>query len=604
MRTDRLPIRGLAILAVLCAALSVVTESYGDPPRRVRFQLTDEPGSWFTSEAGPIAGTRSLAVAAPGTEVKFMGRSHTVHTMSTLIYPTGAVGMPFDTDATQGSRKVDLVTPGLYVFVCKIHPYMLGAVIVDDPSTTGLDLGESLSLIHGPVIPSSSDLATRLLRAFFIITNPGNWQDFSSSAPWHVTYPDVPVRITGGLVVNLRAVLNARYGNDTALPSLFTPAVPGVGEVWVNTQYEKTAGKSKPGTATRVDAKTWQVTRKVALPQINMNNPHNMWTDRNQELIYAAQWFDQRLTVFDRATGRLVRNLVVGQAPAHVMTRVDTDQVHVTVNGAKHEKAVVELSAGACHIERRLDIGRPHPHAHWMSHDGKTMVTPNMFTDDASTYDFPSDTHEVVPAGAMPIATGMMPDSSKHYVANYLGGSISVIATATHQLLRTIDLLANYNPITGEITGPVGGLPIQTPVSPNGRYMVTANTLTASIIVTDTLTDTIVKMLPCDAGCHGVQFGAKLGGGYYAYVSSKFANTLLVVDPDPNGDGIALDAALVGRLLLTATSSTARDDQITGLAGMGGQGVLPIPVVYNGWVQNLPEAWSRQLTERQRQPFP
>jgi hypothetical protein len=287
-----------------------------------------------------------------------------------------------------------------------------------------------------------------------------------------------------------------------------------------------------------------------------------------------------------------------------VMTRVDTDQVHVTVNGAKHEKAVVELSAGAGHIERRLDVGRPHPHAHWMSHDGKTMVTPNMFTDDASTYDFPSDTHEVVPAGAMPIATGMMPDASKHYVANYLGGSISVIATATHQLLSTIDLLANYNPITGAITGPVGGLPIQTPVSPNGRHMVTANTLTASIIVTDTVTDTIVKMLPCDAGCHGVQFGAKKGGGYYAYVSSKFANTLLVVDPDPNGDGSAADAALVGRLLLTATAATARDDTITGLAGMGGQGVLPIPVVYNGWVQNLPEAWSRQLTERQRQPFP
>ncbi|HEX6738514.1 MAG TPA: copper oxidase [Vicinamibacteria bacterium] len=575
-----------------------------DPPRRVRFELTDEPGSWYTSDDPPIAGTRSLVVGAPGTEIKFMGRSHTVHTMTTLLYPTGAVGMPFDTRATQGSLKVDLVTPGLYVFVCKIHPYMLGAVIVDDPATDGLDLGETVTLIHGPVIPTSSDLATRLLRAFFIITNPGNWQDFSRGGPWHVTYPDVRVRITGGAVVGLRAVLDSRYGNDAALPALFDPPVPGVGEVWVNTQYEKTAGKAKPGTATAVSASTWKVTRKVALPQINMNNPHNMWTDRGQELIYAAQWFDKRLTVFERATGRLVRDLVVGEAPAHVMTRVDTDQVHVTVNGSSSDSSVVELSPGAGHIERSLDIGRPHPHAHWMSHDGKTMVTPNMFTADSSTYDFPSDTHSLVPAGALPIATGMMPDASKHYVANYLGGTITVIATATGQVLKTIDLLANYDPISGAITGPVGGLPIQTPVSPNGRYMVTANTLTATMVITDTVTDTIVKMLPCDAGCHGVQFGAKRGGGYYAYVSSKFANTLLVVDPDPNGDGSAADAAVVGRILLTATAATASDDTITGLAGMGGQGVLPIPVVYNGWVQNLPEPWSKQLTDQQRQPYP
>jgi DNA-binding beta-propeller fold protein YncE len=597
--------RGVRVLrALLTVALTIAATAL--PARaadRLEFQLTDEPGRWYKSTAGPIAGTYSLAVASPGVEVKFSGRSHTVHTMTSLLFPTGADNMPYDTRATKSSNDVVLVTPGLYVFVCKIHPYMLGAVIVDDPLTTGLDLGETVTLVHGPVIPTSSDLATRLLRAFFIITNPGNWQDFRTST-WHITYPDVDVRITGGAVVNLRAVLNARYGNDTALPPLSNPATPGVGEVWVNTQFELTAGKEKPGSSTAVDATTWRVTRKVALPQINMNNPHNMWTDRNQDLIYAAQWFDTHLTVFERATGRLVRNIQVGHAPAHVMTRVDTDQVHVTINGKRDAHSVVELSPLAEGIERSLDIGRPHPHAHWMSHDGKTMVTPNMFTADSSIYDFPTDDATIAPAGALPIATGMMPDASKYYVANYLDGSINVIETATGRPLKTINLLANYDPITGAISGPVGGLPIQTPVSPNGKYMITANTLTATIVVTDTTTDTMVKSLPCDAGCHGVNFGAKLGGGYYAYVSSKFANSLIVVDPDPNGDGSASDAAVVGRLLLTASADTARDDTIVGLAGMGGQGVLPIPVVYNGWVQNLPAAWSAQLTAGQRNPFP
>jgi hypothetical protein len=101
-----------------------------------------------------------------------------------------------------------------------------------------------------------------------------------------------------------------------------------------------------------------------------------------------------------------------------------------------------------------------------------------------------------------------------------------------------------------------------------------------------------------------VNFGAKRGGGYYAYVSSKFSNELLVVDPDPNGDGSAADAVIAGRVLLTADGDTNADDLVIGNAGMGGQGVLPIPVVYNGWVQNVPNSIEfKALTCEQRHPL-
>lgn len=196
----------------------------------------------------------------------------------------------------------------------------------------------------------------------------------------------------------------------------------------------------------------------------------------------------------------------------------------------------------------------------------------------------------------------MIPDGSKYYVSNFLDSTLSVIETDTGRVLGTIDLLANYDPITGRILGPVGGLPVQTPVSPDGKYMVTANTLTGTITIVDTATDAVVNALPCDPGCHGVQFGAKAGGGYYAYVASKFSNTLLVVDADPNGDGNTQDAAVAGRVLLTASPHTATDDRITGNPGMGGQGVLAIPVVYSGWVQNLPAFWKDRLTPAQRDP--
>jgi YVTN family beta-propeller protein len=571
----------------------------------VEFGLTDNPGHWFQVKNGaPIAGSRSIAVATPGVQVRFSFQdSEGVHTTTSLIWPTGARNMPFDT-GTPGEGRNVLTTPGLYVFFCKIHDYMLAAVIVDDPATPGLDLGETITLANGATVPTSSDLATRLLRFFFIDTNPANWQDHSLKT-WHINYPSVNVRITGGAVVNAADVLTARYGNDTPLAQPFNPATPGVGEVWVDTQFELTAKKDKPGSATQVNATSWNPVRKVILPQIKMNNPHNMWASRDQSLVYQTQWFDKRLTTFDRATGRLLHDVEVGPDPAHVMTRVDTDQLHVSLEGEDQRTAVVQLEPGGATIDRRVDIEEGHPHAHWMGHDGKTMVTPNAFTRDSTIFDFNTNAvRDLVPVGEAPIATGMMPDDSKYYVSNFLDSTISVIRTATGAVIKTIPLLANYNPISGAVTGPVGALPIQTPVSPDGKVMVTANILTDTITIVDTKSDTLVASLPCDAGCHGVQWGAKHGGGYYAYVSSQYSNTLQVVDPDPTGTGDLTKAAVVGRILLKTQPSTITDDRIVGNDGMGGQGILAVPVVYNGWVQNLPAAFQQLLTPAQLNPFP
>jgi hypothetical protein len=93
------------------------------------------------------------------------------------------------------------------------------------------------------------------------------------------------------------------------------------------------------------------VTRKVALPELNFNNGHNMWANRDQSLIYNTEWFGNRLVAFERKTGKLTSVLEVGADPAHVMTRTDTGQVHTTLNG---EDAVIEASPGARGIDRRI----------------------------------------------------------------------------------------------------------------------------------------------------------------------------------------------------------------------------------------------------------
>ncbi len=97
-----------------------------------------------------------------------------------------------------------------------------------------------------------------------------------------------------------------------------------------------------------------------------------------------------------------------------------------------------------------------------------------------------------------------------------------------------------------------------------------------------------------------MNFGAKKSGRYYAYVTSKFANRLIVLDVDPNNNGEAEDSVIFGSVLLANDNPAYRDDTIKGNKGMGGQGVQPVPNVYNGWVQKLPGSYKAQLTQEQR----
>jgi len=645
----------------------------------VSFEAGDRPGNFFTcsntgnsaSGIGCVpasiggAGQRSLAVIRPGETVgfpSFSGEASTIHTALSLIWPEGAPTRPqgvpptpgdnlmpfkaaidFRHPAPGGVATVKLDAPGLYVFICDIHVYMFAAVIVDDPETPGLDLGKNITLVAGPgdgnpplPFPTYSDLAVRLLRTFFIITDPGNWKDYTKRT-WSPAFPAVPVRVCcengKDKVLDLSAALSIGTVDLNAQENkLFNPKTAAMGEVWVNTQFELTAGKSKPGTATAINGADWKLTKKVALPARNMNHPHNMWTDKDQNVIYQTQWFDERLAVFNRTTGAFIRELNAGPAPSHVMTRANNDQVHVAQNGGNNVREFDSLANSnvflndipmtSGYVDNSDITNATHPHGHWMSADGMKMVTPNENVSTSTVYNFADGSRTPILTGAVPIATGMMPDSSKYYVSNLLGHSISVMDMGSNTEIKKINLIANYNPVTGAVVPDpvsgktfVGALPIQMPVSPDGTNMVTANTLTGTITVVDTrpglpTTDTVVAMLPCDPGCHGVQYGAKQPtrdnpkGGYYAYVASKFSNALIVVDPDPNGDGNPSDAAIVGRVLLAGKASTVQDDKVIGNPGMGGQGILTIPVVYNGWVQNLPAGWCKQLTASQRNPYP
>jgi len=631
-------------------------------------------GSGFDDSLG-----RSLAVISPGETVLFnMKDSQTKHTITALIYPedaqpaAGNVGGNgllsqldlgfFDTQLgirgssflTDGEGKaLELNDEGLYVFVCKIHPYMFSAVIVDDPTTNVnssvlnaplplLDFSDSLVVmtrtgtldnsVFPTVIPPTHALALELLKDFYVITDPSNWKDYEKGTHTVNVAPVLITTNTEDLVVGMHAdgadtlalagalgitktngdapatVTGLALDSNMTIGAINEPTTPGVGEVWVNTQFERTVNKNphgtpydKPGTVTVIDASNdWDVKKKISLPEIDMNHPHNMWTDSKNEVIYQTQWFDSRMVVIDRESGEMIKDNFVGQSPSHVMTAPDTGKIYIAMNG---EEQVAELDPVTFETTKQISTGfRSHPHGHWISSDGQYMVTPDFISLTSTIINLNDNTSEkavyagapsliekaVYPGNALmtavtapgqsvllaPIATGMMGSGEKYYTADFLGNTISVVDLNTKEIIKQIDLL-----------GVGAGLPIQTPVSPDDKWVVSAHVLGPKITVIDTSTDEIVATLNCDPGCHGVQWGAKDGSdGYYAYVSNKFSNALLVVDPDPNSDGDGSDAVVAGKILLNKQFATDTDDKIIGYDGMGGQGILAIPNVYDGWI--------------------
>ncbi len=680
--------RYVSVGAALCLAAGIAGCSGEDaaPPNpgaepaaaaAVNFRVTDIPGHFFDLDGmtNPHKATRSLAIVPRGSKIKFWQDINGVkvaeskHTVTSLVWPsTASVSERIDqATANQANHSVTLHTPGLHVFVCKLHPYMLGAVIVDDPTTKtasnapALDLGDQLTLLTkrdvtdptNLTFDSNSDMGLRLLRAFFIVTEPSNWKDYTKvGQPYKPSYPAVSVVLTSGaLVDDLNKALQNAFDGDT-IQAQQNPNTKGVGEVWVDTQFELTEkkGPNFPGTITVLSATDWNLTRKIGLPDQKMNNGHNLWPSHDQKVMYQTEWQGSSLFVINRETFDLAQELdlvngpevaskgIKCHDPAHVMTRVDTQQVHTGCNGDDGVLEINRLSTGVLAINRLISMQDPNkrtkqtqPHAHWMAFDGKHMVTPNSNSADSTMYEFTDHSKGQVVSknetGALSIASGIMPDSSKYYVTNYLAHSISVMNgpnTLTNyagkdglkgagpyepgEKIKDISLLQGYDPKTGCTTncldGLIGGFPVQIPVSPDGKFAITGNTFGGTISIVDTATDTLVKLIACDPGCHGVNFGAKEGGGYYAYITSKFANRLIVLDYDPDKNGKADDAKIAGAIVLAADlPPSKRDDNISGNNGQGGQGVMPVPNVYNGWVQKLPKAFCGQLSPEQRNPI-
>jgi YVTN family beta-propeller protein len=607
----------LTLTTLTLLALTAVTPSTVRADGAVdTMSLTDEPGNWFRSQ---LSGT-PVSIIRAGQRVDFKINNcctSTRHTVTLLMKPAGS-NVVLDQDSSQnGTLSATFDVPGVYLFHCKIHPYMTAVVAVRNAAGNIPDVTASMLPFIGHLGLKSLPASTVLS----VITTIAP-TDADKHAKWDI----------------LTSAAERR------------PATPGVGEVWIDTQFERVAnqrdksGVLKPGTISVLDAATFTVEREVnGLQSGGMwNNPHNMWANFPLDVIYNGNWFGKWINKIDRPSGAILNSTTVGEAPTHIITVPSGPQKGVLTVPLSADNNMVKVrdDAGGLQIidSDPTGNGRNHPHGHWLTCGlGDRTIVPNVFKglgpagsvsiiDTASgniQREFRQDPNNPLTAPLlMPIAVGECHVHGVHkaYVANLVSGKVTVINVDTRTILGNIPVTLAPDGQTGlNIFDTLQG-PIQTPVSPDEKWAATAvfsltnvnrppTNSADHVAIIDTTTDTVVAFVPTPAGTHGVNWGAKRGGGYYAYVTNQHANVLTIIDPDPNGDGNGADAAAVGTILLANGSNGAGATD-----GTGGQGVKPLPMTHDGWIQPTValsgtgrlsaevEGWLSLLTAEQKDP--
>ena len=199
-------------LSTLTLASSLVLFAVALGPPRVAsadggsadtMSLTDEPGNWFKSA---ITGT-PFTVIKPGQKVDFEIDNcctSTKHTVTLLMKPTGSNVVMDQDQAQRGSLSVDFDLPGVYLFHCKVHPYMTAVIGVTDAAGNVPDVTSAM-------LPIISHLGLTSLPAetvLGVITTVAA-TDADKLAKWDIfkrtdqVFPECPASAKSGLIRSL-----------------------------------------------------------------------------------------------------------------------------------------------------------------------------------------------------------------------------------------------------------------------------------------------------------------------------------------------------------------------------------------------------------------
>ncbi|MFE6738539.1 IPT/TIG domain-containing protein [Streptomyces tubercidicus] len=212
-----------------------------------------------------------------------------------------------------------------------------------------------------------------------------------------------------------------------------------------------------------------------------------------------------------------------------------------------------------------------------------------------------------IPVGHAPIWAAITPDGRRVYVTNFGASSISVIDTATHNVITTIgvtsgpweievtpdglrayvacfgtDSVAVIDTATNTVTATVPGLnkPLGLTVTPDGSRLYVASLGGERVDVISTATDTLIASVPLSSGPRGV---AVTPDGTQVYVTEEGANAVEVIDT-----GTDTVIATITGLLFPRGVAVSPDGQRAYLPEYGGNRLSVIDTVTHSVVSTLP----------------
>ena len=220
---------------------------------------------------------------------------------------------------------------------------------------------------------------------------------------------------------------------------------------------------------------------------------------------------------FDTETNELIKEVKVGNHPAHIVFTSDGKYALVT-NNEDNNVSVIDVNTFT--VTNTVETGKG-PHGFRISADNKFAYIANMSEDTVSVINLESFTEEKkIQVGPTPVTTGVTSDGK------------TLIAT-----LNSENSLAIVDLATDEVTNvEVGVGPAQVYIQADNKFAFVANQGTAdnpstSVTKVDLESKTAVATIETGKGSHGVVVSPD---NKFVYVTNMFENTVSVIDNDQN----------------------------------------------------------------------
>jgi YVTN family beta-propeller protein len=269
---------------------------------------------------------------------------------------------------------------------------------------------------------------------------------------------------------------------------------------------------------------------------------------------------ENSLAIIDPATQKVVARIPTGEGPHEIAASADGKLAVVTNYGAKdpgHSLSVIDLAAQK--EIHRVDIGalgRPHgilsadgqfyftaelnkliarydPATNkldWLLGVGQNrthMLVRTKYLHEFFTSNVDSDTLTAIekssdpsgwketniPVGKAVEGIDILPDDKEVWAANAGDGTVSIIETATSKVIRTVDVRTKHSN--------------RLKFTPDGKLALISDPATGELVIVDTATRTISKMLEVGQGPGGILI---VPDGSRAYVALAGDNAVAVID--------------------------------------------------------------------------